>query len=48
MGYRGVVMQDLANVLRRISIPRTRMNKGKIKNRSVVPRPCSTGLLACD
>ena len=31
MGYRGVVMQDLANVLPRIPIPRTSVNKDKRK-----------------
>jgi hypothetical protein len=33
MGYRGVVMQDLANVLPRITIPRTSVNKAKKKGR---------------
>ena len=32
-GYRGEAMQDPANGLRRISIPRTRVNKGKEKGR---------------
>jgi hypothetical protein len=33
-GYRGEAMQDLASELRRISIPRTLVNKGKKKGRS--------------
>jgi hypothetical protein len=33
MGCRGVVVQDLANVLPRIPIPRTSVNKGKKKGR---------------
>jgi hypothetical protein len=30
MGYWGVVMQDLANELRRIHIPRTPVNRGRL------------------
>ena len=38
-------MQDLANDLPRIPLPRTPVNKGMKKGRGVVPRPSATGRL---
>jgi hypothetical protein len=39
MGYRGVLMQDLACELPRILILRTRVNKGRKKAEAARPRP---------
>jgi hypothetical protein len=41
-GYRGEAIQDLGYELPRITIPRTRVNKGKKKGRSVMLHPCAS------